>query len=203
MGLGCFDWLEESVFPNFLKRMSTFRPNTSKEFIHPYFEVTEASRFFIAIGNLIGMMLMCFANLFITLCEIVGLPMNSYCLACQESIARQWRALTERSSSSSSTSSTAPSAPPQPDGPDTNGPAARSLFPAVTNPFHRGGASNGNYELVPSDSNHGADVEAPSNPQSGAQNTKFYVNPHRLQAQQQQQQASKQQQKTSSSLIDL
>ena len=69
---GCFDWLEESVFPSFLKRMSSFRANTSKEFIHPYFEVHEVSRFFIAIGNFIGMLLMCFVNLFITITEIFG-----------------------------------------------------------------------------------------------------------------------------------
>jgi hypothetical protein len=189
---GCFDWMEESLFPRFITSSSTFRPNTNKEFIHPYFEGGGVVSVFIWIVSFIGMMFLCVINLCITVSEIVGLPMSGWCHSCQESIQRSWRGFTERmrsSSSSSSTDSSAASAPVQP---------TSSSF------FGRSGSSNrnGQYELVATDSNHGmGDIESvpsapsaafpapgvvanPMNPTMATDSAgnRIYVNPNRLNA---------------------
>lgn len=71
--LAAFEWIEDSLCPTSLKRLSTFRPMTNKEFVHPYFEFIDFSKILGYLGTFIGIIFVGVVQLVVTLGHIVGI----------------------------------------------------------------------------------------------------------------------------------
>lgn len=70
--LACMEWLESILIPSFVKRQSSYRPMTDKEFIHPSLQGGDVRSVILGIWGFIVMAITCVLNIFITIAHICG-----------------------------------------------------------------------------------------------------------------------------------
>eukprot|EP00599_Poterioochromonas_sp_BG-1_P003292 CAMPEP_0173137646 /NCGR_PEP_ID=MMETSP1105-20130129/3211_1 /TAXON_ID=2985 /ORGANISM="Ochromonas sp., Strain BG-1" /LENGTH=195 /DNA_ID=CAMNT_0014050075 /DNA_START=554 /DNA_END=1138 /DNA_ORIENTATION=+ len=139
----CMEWLESILIPSFVKRQSSYRPMTDKEFIHPSLQGGDVRSAILGIWGFIVMAITCVLNIFVTLAHICGIPLDRYLQSCYDGIANVFGgvynsfcsccgAISEGATSVASTASS-----------------------VATIPM----AHSQGYEQVPTDSSHDRDIE--------------------------------------------